>query len=165
MRGQWERALWVACLLFGCQRVSERTLKDTEGRSFLAKCNREGKCELSRAEAAPVAADKVGVSLHAPGRVVAVCDVAAATPAETSDCRALVCRVDEDCPPNHGLPNGTCVNGLCTEPSNALNRDDAVLLCLAGTGLGRESPQQAERFALATNCGSPCVVPTPCRQP
>jgi hypothetical protein len=39
------------------------------------------------------------------------------------------------------------------------------MLCLAGTGLGRETPAQVERYALALNCGNPCRIPTPCAQP
>jgi hypothetical protein len=57
------------------------------------------------------------------------------------------------------------VNGLCTEPSQPLGVTDAVMLCLAGTGTGHGSAQQAERFAMALNCGEPCRIPSPCRQP
>jgi hypothetical protein len=39
------------------------------------------------------------------------------------------------------------------------------MLCLSGTGLGRETPAQIERYALALNCGSPCKIPAPCAQP
>ena len=84
------------------------------------------------------------------------------TPAQ---CRPLVCQDDKDCPPAHGLGHGTCVNGLCTEPANAISAADAVLLCLAGTGWGKGSPEQVERYALALNCGTPCKIPSPCRQP
>jgi len=76
-----------------------------------------------------------------------------------------VCSGDANCPPAHGSKDGHCVNGLCVEPSGELNTDDAVMLCLAGTGLGKDSPEQVSRFAMALNCGSPCKIPAVCRQP
>jgi hypothetical protein len=155
----------LACLLVGCRRVSKRELQDTEGRTFVASCDREGGCELSRGTAESVAPDRPGLLLHAPGRFVTICDVSGNAPADITDCRILTCKKDADCPPNHGLPHGTCVNDLCTEPSNALGQDDAILLCLSGTGLGRSSSKQADLYALAKNCGTPCVIPTPCRKP
>jgi hypothetical protein len=39
------------------------------------------------------------------------------------------------------------------------------MLCLAGSGLGSEQARQVERYALGMNCGAPCKVPAPCRQP
>ena len=155
----------LGCALIGCRRVSQRNLQDTEGRTFTASCDREGKCELARENAESVSPDKRGLVLQAPGRFVAICDVAAVAPPDITDCRILSCKNDDDCPPKHGLSHGTCVNDLCTEPSNSLGADDAVLLCLAGTGLGRSSTIQADRYALAINCGSPCIIPTPCRKP
>jgi hypothetical protein len=53
------------------------------------------------------------------------------------------------------LAHGTCIDGLCTEPANGIGVADAVMLCLAGTGWGRDSPVQVDRYALAMNCGSP----------
>ncbi|HMR10097.1 MAG TPA: hypothetical protein PKA88_30180 [Polyangiaceae bacterium] len=153
------------CLVLGCRRVSKRMLNDTEGRSFVASCDREGVCELSRETAQSVAPDKPKLVLHAAGRFISICDTSNGAPTDITDCRILVCKKDEECPPNHGLPHGTCVNDLCTEPSNALVQDDAILLCLAGTGLGRSSSKQADLYALARNCGTPCVIPTPCRKP
>ncbi len=158
-------AIALACAISGCRRVSERTLTDTEGRTFTAKCDRQGKCDLARKKADSVASDKSGVVLHAPGRFVSVCDASSAAPAEITDCRILVCGKDDECPPKHGLPDGACVNGLCTEPANAVGQEDAILLCMSGTGLGRSSPAQADRYALAKNCGTPCIIPTPCRKP
>lgn len=158
-------AIALVCAISGCRRVSERTLKDTEGRTFSAECDRQGKCEVSRKKAASVTAEKSGVVLHAPGRFVSICDASGGAPAEIADCRILVCNEDDECPPKHGLPHGTCVNGLCTEPSNPVGQQDAILLCLSGTGLGRSSPSQADRYALARNCGTPCIIPTPCRKP
>jgi hypothetical protein len=39
------------------------------------------------------------------------------------------------------------------------------MLCLAGTGKPGNTPLQVQRYAMALNCGSPCKVPAPCRQP
>jgi hypothetical protein len=85
------------------------------------------------------------------------------------DCRALACAADSDCPPTSGgaprATTGTCVGSLCVEPSHELGAEDAIFLCLAGTGLGHERADQVTRYALALNCGTPCRVPAPCRQP
>lgn len=149
-----------------CRRVSQRTLGDTEGRSFSAECDRDGSCKLKRVTGESASTDKSELSLYSPGRMVAICDVApGAEPAAASDCRVLTCKQDGDCPPGHGIKDGACINGLCTEPSHDLIADDAVMLCLAGTGLGRSAPNQVARYAMALNCGSPCRVPAPCRQP
>ncbi len=164
------RTLWLlpffALLTVGCRRVSERGLKDTEGRTFAAKCDCQGSCELSRKKADPVSPDKADLTLKSPGRLVMMCDVAEGKePDLAADCRPLVCDGDDGCPPAHGLKNGTCVNGLCTEPANPLTREDSVALCLAGTGMGKDSPKQVDLYAMGLNCGSPCIVPKPCRQP
>lgn len=156
---------WLLLLLVlapGCRKVSERTLRDTESRSIKASCDREGKCELALV-AGQHAPDKKALALHTTGNLVGVCDVGESKkPDATTDCRALVCDADVDCPPMHGLKDGTCINGLCREPSASIGVDDAVMLCFAGTGLGTTSP---DRLAMALNCGSPCRVPAVCRQP
>ena len=158
--------LVVAVAASGCRRVSTRTLKDTEGRTFTAECDRQGQCNLTRDKAEPGSPDKKDLVLHSPGRLVAMCDAAGdAKPDLAADCRPLVCESDDACPPAHGLKHGTCVNGLCTEPANPLTQDDSVLLCLAGTGMGKSAAAQVDRYAMGLNCGSPCVVPKPCRQP
>lgn len=146
----------------GCRKVSERVLRDTESRRVKAKCDRDGHCELTlvSGEHAP---DKKSLTLHTTGSLVGLCDVSEGKkPDATTDCRPVVCDSDIDCPPMHGLQNGTCINGLCREPSGTLSVDDAVMLCLAGTGLGTTQP---DRLGMALNCGSPCRVPTVCRQP
>jgi hypothetical protein len=149
-----------------CRRVSERTLRDTEGRTLEARCDREQGCTLKAGAGQKADAQQVELALRATGRLVGVCSVGPASePKSPSDCRALVCSGDADCPPAHGSKDGHCVNGLCVEPSGVLGTDDAVMLCLAGTGLGRESPEQVSRFAMALNCGSPCKIPSVCRQP
>jgi hypothetical protein len=147
----------------GCRRVSERTLRDTEGRTFEARCDREGRCELS---------DRSGSAEDVPrivtlGRLVAFCPSTASDTGRppAGECRALVCESDADCPPAHGLRDGTCVNRLCIDPAGVLDSDDAIALCLAGTGLGQSSGVQVERVALGLHCGSPCKVPSTCRQP
>lgn len=156
----------LGVLACGCERVSERTLTDSEGRTVVARCNREGRCTLTRTAGEPVSPNKSRPNLHTTGRLVALCDVATdGPPTDVVDCRVLVCKDKTECPPAHGLPHGACVSGLCIEPANPVGRDDAVLLCLAGTGLGRATPLQVDRHALALNCGEPCRVPTPCRQP
>lgn len=145
-----------------CSQVSERNLRDTESRTVKAKCDRDGNCQLSLVSGEH-AADKKDLALHTTGNLIGLCDVGASKkPDATTDCRPLVCASDVDCPPMHGLKNGTCINGLCREPSGTLGVDDAVMLCLAGTGLGTTQP---DRLAMALNCGSPCRVPTVCRQP
>lgn len=152
------RALLLAALgalCAGCSHPKTLQLSDTEGRSFSAHCSTDTGCRL----------DKKGVALRVTGRVVGICDAPSGHSPTASDCRPLTCKTDTDCPPRHNLPHGTCLDGLCIEPAHSINVDDAVMLCLAGTGLGRSSAEQVQRYALAQNCGSPCRVPAPCRQP
>lgn len=146
----------------GCSSKSERTLKDTEGRQLRAKCTTEGVCELKFSSGSPASAELGKPVVHRFGNLVAVCDTKDGTPKTPSDCRPIECNADTDCPPAHGLKNGTCINSLCRDPSATLTKDDALMLCLAGTGLGATRPDLA---ALAANCGQPCRVPAVCRQP
>jgi hypothetical protein len=160
-----QTSLALLWLLAGCSRSSELVLRDTEGRTFAATCEPSGACKLTRKTGKSLREDQSELALYMPGRVVGICDVAAgAAPTLPSDCRPLSCQGDDDCPPGHGLARGHCLSGICIEPANAVAVADAVMLCLAGTGLGRESASQVERFALAQNCGNPCVIPRPCRQ-
>ncbi len=145
----------IGVICSGCHHASHLVLHDTEGRSFKTECSPDTGCQL----------DAKGVTFRATGRLVAVCNAPAGHPAEASDCRALICKSDADCPSRHKLTHGTCLDGLCIEPAHPIIVDDAVMLCLAGTGLGRNSEKQVERYALAQNCGTPCKVPSPCRQP
>ena len=148
----------------GCKSVSERQLLDTEGRRFTAKCERSGECTFT--QTAGATREGRAVALTHTGRLVGVCDVSPGQTAEApAECRALVCREDTDCPPSHGAKDGHCLNALCTEPAQTLLPADSVMLCLAGSGLGNEQPRQVERYALGLNCGTPCKVPAPCRQP
>jgi hypothetical protein len=141
----------------GCRR-HELTLKDSEGRTYSAECSDDGCKVLGTAEPLPHA-------LLSQSRIVAVCEAAEQASANGKSCRPLVCDNDSQCPPAHGIRHGTCVSGVCTEPANPISVTDAVLLCLAGTGWSFGSPLQVQRYALAMNCGSPCRVPSPCRQP
>lgn len=145
-------------------------MRDTEGRSFEAVCNREGDCVLSSARTAnpsppaPKGAKAEWV-LAREGRYFGACDAWSGHPPKTWDCRAIVCNSDDDCPAIAGARAGMCMRGLCGDPSKQIAPADSVMLCLAGTGPGYESPAQIERYAMGHECGSPCRVPTPCRQP
>jgi hypothetical protein len=159
-------ALAMSTGMAGCKSVSERPLTDTEGRTFSARCERSGACTFTQTSGARREGAKSAQALLQTGRLVGICDVEPGqAPGAPSDCRALVCQTDADCPPDHGLKDGQCLNALCADPAQPLNSSDSVMLCLAGAGLGRDQPRQIERFALGLNCGSPCKVPAPCRQP
>lgn len=159
-------AVCALALSASCKRVSERTLLDSEGRAFSAKCDRAGECQLAQRAGPLRGHGRSDLTLTRTGRLVGICDVTPGqTPENPSDCRPLVCQSDADCPPGHGLKNGQCLNALCTDAAQALGPSDSVMLCLAGSGLGREEPRQIDRYALGLNCGNPCKVPAPCRQP
>ena len=150
----------------GCKSVSERGLLDTEGRRFDARCERSGECTLSQVAGSKRSDGKSALGLTRTGRLVGICDqVPGHGPDTPADCRALVCQSDADCPPAHGLKDGQCLNALCTDPAQSLVPPDSVMLCLAGSGVSNGQAQQVERYALGLNCGSPCKVPAPCRQP
>lgn len=156
----------VAVLLAACACQSgPRVLRDTEGRTFQAICSREGDCKLQQ-KAGPQRVDRPAQVLMTGGRLVGICDVTADEPPRGPyDCRPLACESDADCPPAHGMKDGQCLNRRCSDPAEAISTQDAIMLCLSGTGLGRETPPQIERYALALNCGKPCKVPAPCPQP
>lgn len=141
-------------------------VKDSEGRAFAVRCDgAQTPCTLSPAAGVKLA-DGARVVLKAEARVVGACD-ALGEEAEVhpADCRPLLCERDADCPPLHGPGTGACIGKLCVDPAHAIGPNDAVMLCLAGTGVGHATPRQIERYALGLNCGVPCVVPSPCRQP
>lgn len=166
-RASMRTASVLVCALLGnsaCDEDGVVTLKDTEGRRFEVRCEDKA-CALSRLEK-PASHEKPNAVLSHTGRLVGVCDVDSPTIEPRDwDCRALECADASTCPPLYGLKQGDCLNGLCIDPANPLNAADAVMLCLAGTGLGRDAPKQIERYALALNCGNPCRIPKPCRQP
>jgi hypothetical protein len=157
--------LLVSCLAFACENRGPRSLRDTEGRTFEATCPKDAPCRLTQ-KSGVRRADKPRQTLLLGGRLVGVCDAGEGADApSTWDCRPLSCDSDANCPPLHGMKEGACLHGRCSDPAEPLRVQDSVLLCLAGTGLGRETPAQIERYALALNCGTPCVVPAPCQQP
>ncbi len=155
-----------------CEKPLELKLTDTEQRTFDASC-KDGDCVLAGGSATPTAAKpdgaKAAFALHRASRFYSVCDVwmtgSRSFTINPIDCRLLTCRTDIDCPPVKGLQHGSCTSGLCIEPSGSLTSEDAGLLCLAGTGVPAGTSSQIERFALGSNCGSPCRVPSVCRQP
>jgi hypothetical protein len=161
------RPLLLAIAAVGCSRPSEHALVDTEGRQIVARCKADLACRIEQKSGPREPAPKSELVVFGPGKVVGVCAVTPGQkPDSPSDCRPLICRGDAECPPAHGLNHGTCLKGLCIEPSRtAATVEDAVMLCLAGTGLGRSTQLQTERYAMAVNCGSPCKVPALCRQP
>ena len=156
----------LAALSSGCQSVSERRLLDTEGRQFSAKCGRDGQCSITQLSGPKREGEKTALALTRTARLVGICDVTPGhAPEGPADCRGLVCESDHDCPPAHGLKDGQCLNALCSDPAQTLASPDSVMLCLAGSGLGNLQARQVERYALGLNCGNPCKVPAPCRQP
>jgi hypothetical protein len=161
-------SIGMACvgLASGCRGKVDRALRDSEGREFSARCPPGQGCVVKQTAGAPAPNGKPAVVLRSPGRLMGACAVAeGAEPESPADCRALVCGDDDACPPAQGMDRGQCVSGLCTEPSHPIGVADAVMLCLAETGVGRESARQVERYAMALNCGEPCRIPSPCRQP
>jgi hypothetical protein len=155
--------LTVLVATASCKSESERTLIDTEGREVKARCHPDRGCVLTLVKGEH-ASDKTGLAIATPGHIVGLCDVSATgNPDSPSDCRPIVCQADSGCPPAHGLSDGTCINGLCVEPdTEQVTVEDAVMLCLSGTGLGTTKP---DRLAMGLNCGSPCRIPAVCRQP
>ena len=157
-------ALVVNALLLAACTKNPATVRDTEGRVFSVKCEVEA-CTLTQTDG-PKA--KLGrPRLHTTGRVISVCDASSVgAPPAPDACRPVVCADDRDCPAlDGGKAQATCSRGSCVNPGEKLRVGDAVTLCLAGTGLGRRTAKQAERYALGLNCGNPCVVPSVCRQP
>ncbi|MBI5538114.1 MAG: hypothetical protein HY898_35660 [Deltaproteobacteria bacterium] len=176
VRGALALVTATSLLSIHCSRNQPRiALKDTEGRTFTLTCSQPDKCEITSSQVptpsstAPDGA-RPGFVLHQASRLYAVCDVwlqgTGSSSTNPGDCRALVCTTDADCPPAQGMSHGSCTNQLCIEPTGAIASEDAVLLCLSGTGPPSASnTKQVERFALGSNCGTPCRVPVVCRQP
>ncbi len=163
LAGATRSALWFAAIAVACSRPEVLQLRDTEGRKFTAQVKQDEVVQLSSSD---VSSRSDSFVLQRKGYLVAICpESSQMSTTAIGDCRGLICTGDYDCPPAHGLKMGTCINGLCVEPSQTINSDDAIMLCLAGTGIGRSSTLQVDRFALGLNCGQPCRVPSPCRQP
>jgi len=157
---------WLVLLLVaGCQKSGPRLLHDTEGRTFEATCPGQGPCKFTQ-KSGPKRPEKPAQALLVGSRLVGICDVKEGDDSQYPfDCRPLNCQGDADCPPLHDMKDGQCLNGHCSDPAEAIGVQDSIMLCLSGTGLGRETPAQIERYALALNCGSPCKIPAPCAQP
>ena len=138
-----------------CSRSAPLELKDTEGRRFELSCEqRAERCTLKPG----------GVILSRSSWLLGVCE---ASPdgkiSHLADCRALICKSDSECPPPLGAASGSCIDGHCVDPSRTLSSADAVMFCMARTGPGHSKPEQVERYALGLNCGTPCIVPAPCK--
>lgn len=165
--------LLASAAAMGCRSRGEQTIKDTEGRVFASQCSEDRICVVTqkpgRTEQSPAsgkATTNPEFKYRNAGRVVGICGpVAPGVQPAPGDCRPLLCESDGDCPAATGLSSGVCVNHLCTEPSHDLSTEDAVMLCLAGTGAGPRTAAQVERLALGLNCGKPCRIPRVCRQP
>jgi hypothetical protein len=158
--------LLLSVLLAGCRKgPKEMSVRDTEGREFSAACDEGGRCMLQQQRGPRRDDGKTQAVISLPGQLVGVCDVAPGSQPDTpAECRAVVCEEDSDCPPLPGQLTSHCLERVCTDPARPFGPPDAVLLCLAGTGLGRQSPRQVELYALALNCGSPCKLPATCRR-
>ena len=168
----WGVAVLALLSASACDKTVKTAMTDTEGRTFSVTCEGQ-KCELTDAPSAKPSAPKpdgaeAAFVLHTASRLFAVCEVwkqGASHAINPADCRALVCKADADCPHAKNMTRGACTNGLCTEPSGPSSNEDAVMLCLAGTGVPSGSMRQVERYALGNACTTPCQVPAVCRQP
>jgi hypothetical protein len=157
--------LSVLVLLSGCHKSAPRMVKDSEGRAFEATCPEQAPCQFTQ-KSGPQRIEKPAQALMVGSRLVGICDVKEGEgPQYPFDCRPLSCQADADCPPLHSMKDGQCLNHHCSDPAEAIGVQDSIMLCLAGTGLGRETQAQIDRYALALNCGTPCKIPSPCAQP
>lgn len=153
----------VGLAVLACSRESELEVRDTEQREFQAHCGRQG-CTLEQVRG-PGLHDGSAPIMKQLGRLLAVCDAGADDEPAAPRCRAVACNETDDCPSVPALGTLTCERGLCADVARPVSVDDRVVLCLAGTGLGLEKPEQMERYGLALNCTGACAVPAPCRQP
>ena len=140
-------------------------LRDSEGRKLGAACSKKDGCAIEQLEGGKWPGERQKIVVHQPERLQGVCNTKDGMVLSSADCRLLECSSDTDCPPVEGMENGSCVGGLCTVPMHETGPVDVVMLCMSGTGLGTDSPKQAERASLGLNCGSPCKLPEPCRKP
>lgn len=155
-------ALVLGLAASACKGKEEVVVKDTEGRTFTAKCRKGSACALT--QTAGPKAEATRPVLETRGRVIGVCDASGEEPPHPADCRPLRCAEDDDCPLVHAPATGSCLNGICVDPAQEIGSTDSVMLCLAGQGLGHAKREQVERYALGLNCGNPCIVPRMCKQ-
>jgi hypothetical protein len=164
MRTPW-LALLVSFFAFGCDRGMDRIVRDSEGRKLSVRCDGDGRCSFEQQSGPRRSDDRNALALDVPGRLVAICDVRPGSGADSpGDCRPLLCADDGECPLLPGGAKSHCLDGHCSDAARPFSTADAVMLCLAGTGFGRSSPKQVERYALGLNCGSPCELPAPCKR-
>lgn len=189
--------------LVACKQSKTYEVTDTEGRKFTAVCKKFKSgpdCgdlkELQGSPAHPTGSVKypahpgwmfngpAGPGLH----YLAVCESwvgedtkgpgdSTGFTSSKQDCRAVTCKDNGECPffgGSAGPPLYVCVNGLCANPSVALDSEGVKALCRAGTGPWTDSPaqQKAEHLVIggpAGLCGpegkGPCTVPPFCHQP
>jgi hypothetical protein len=149
----------------GCQGPQRFT--DTEDRSYIAECEDKtctyrpaapASSEGTTTPSAP-APNAPKLTLRSTGHLLAICE---GEKAKGTACRAVTCT--DSCPTDPAGNKTTCQRGLCVNEGAEITNEDALLLCIAGTGTQR-SAKQAGRMALARTCGTPCVVPAACRQP
>ncbi|MBN2194281.1 MAG: hypothetical protein JW751_15800 [Polyangiaceae bacterium] len=161
--------LVVLALVAACGRGKRPLLplRDTEGRSFEARCDPQRGCQVKQTGGPRDPSGRTDLVIHRQSLLTAICNVAAGVKEreDVRDCRALQCDTDRNCPPEPGGPRyGHCVDGFCVDPAGTLQADDSILYCLAGKGLGREAPNQVEAYAIGLNCGSPCTIPRICKR-
>src|SRR5664279_1586195 len=98
-----------------CRRSDSLAFHDTEGREFSGHMDKESVSGLILADSPEQSSH---FELRHKGRFIAVCPSQSTLPGSVvAQCRVLICQNDAQCPPAHGLARGTCVNGLCIEPS------------------------------------------------
>jgi hypothetical protein len=77
----------------------------------------------------------------------------------------MVCKTAEDCPQSYLGDKQDCLNGLCGNPKKPLDDSDVLMLCLAGTVPGPDTPESNERWNIARSWKPSDPVPAKCRQP
>jgi hypothetical protein len=105
--------------------------------------------------------EKPAQALMLGSRLVGICDVKDGEgPQYPFDCRPLNCQTTPTARRSTHERRPVPEPPL-RDPAEAIGVQDSVMLCLSGTGLGRETPAQIERYAMALNCGNPCKIPAP----
>lgn len=148
----------TSALVAACDRNREFVAKDTERRAFSVLCPEGSECHIVAAKTS--ASDRPVPTLSRAGRVIGVCDSSDGA----YDCRPLSCESEDDCPHERDRVV-ECSRGFCVQPDRAYTREDVVMLCLAGTGVGHDLAVQRERYARALESGEPPRVPGGCSSP
>lgn len=142
-----------------CDRKRELSVKDTEGRSYDVSCAADGECQIVAGTGA-TSSESIP-RLTRTGRVLGICE---GENGAAYDCRALRCETTADCPPERAS-TVACSRGFCVDSTRPYIREDIVMLCLAGTGVGHDLPVQRERYVRALESGEPPRVPAGCASP